>query len=221
MFGSYHHHHRDAMLFLNMLCRRYVITAHTRVKATSIWPRWLSSSYQKVASRVKKKKNLVEQGRRAGVYSSEKYDAVHSPRKACCIKGCAAFKHVALVAGIRNTVDSSVLHKKKKRKKKSQRAPEQNLCIETRHFTVSTRGQIHKRTPAKSSQNLYEWREPWSSWNILSLLLHTDWYLHQAAQTYLGYFLWSGKLSRWGWGHYRHRVWWASEAPRGGAEHCH
>lgn len=29
----------------------------------------LSSSYQKVASRVKNKKNLVEQGRRAGVYS--------------------------------------------------------------------------------------------------------------------------------------------------------
>lgn len=47
--------------------------------------------------------------------ASEKYDAVHSPRKACCIKGCAAFKHVALVAGTRNTVDSSVLHKKKKK----------------------------------------------------------------------------------------------------------
>lgn len=156
-------------------------------------------------------------------FTLEKYDAVHSPRKACSIKGCAASKYVALVAGARNTVDSSVLQKKKKKKKEkeSQQAPQQNLCIETRHFTVSTRGQIHKRTPAKSSQNLYEWREPWSSWNILSLLLHTDWYLHQAAQTYLGYFLWSGKLSRWGWGHYRHRVWWASEAPRGGAEHCH
>lgn len=131
-------------------------------------------------------------------------------REACCIKGRAASKYVALVAGPRNTVDSSMFQK-------SLRAPEQNLCIETWHFTVSTRGQIHKRTSTKSSQNLYEWREPWSSWNILSLLLHTDWYLHQAAQTYLGYFLWSGKLSCWGWGHYRRQVWWASEAPQGGA----
>lgn len=80
---------------------------------------------------------------------------------------------------------------------KSLRASKQDLCIETWHFTVSTRGQIHKRTSNKSSQNLCEWRKPWSSCKILSLLLQIDWYL---LDTYFSHVLWSGKWSWWGQG---------------------
>ena len=62
--------------------------------------------------------------------------------QACCSKRCTAIEYVALVPGTRSTVDLCMLQK-------SLRASELDLCIETWHFTVSTRGQIHKRTSTK------------------------------------------------------------------------
>lgn len=104
----------------------------------------------------------------------------------CCSKGCTAADYVPLLPGTGVMTDFSVFEK-------SLRASNWELCTETWHFTVSTRGQTHKRNSTKPSQNLCEWRKSWSSWKILSLLLHTDRYLHQSPQTYLSHVLWSGK----------------------------
>lgn len=112
--------------------------------------------------------------------------------QARCSKGCTTIESEMLLQGTRNTADFSMS------KKKKLEGLEANLCIETWHFTVATRGQTHKRTSTKSSQNLCEWRKPQSSWKILSLLRHINWYLHQAPQTYLSHILWSGKRPRRG-----------------------
>lgn len=115
IYISYQYHHHNTMLFYILLHWRYVVPAHTLVKATSLDVLVLPRSC------LKRRRSWWNRGKvgRALLWNAfEKQDAVRSPRKACCIKGCAGSKHVALVAGTTNAVDSSVLRKEKKEKAK-------------------------------------------------------------------------------------------------------
>lgn len=189
MFWSDQHCDHDALQFHIILCWWYVVEhSNSWVKTTRSWPGWLSSSCQKVGQRVKNK-NLVDE---AEVYfgtHSKNTMLCNSPEKACGIKGCAALKSVALVAGTRNTVDPSVLQweemEEKKKHKKKGSEPWSKICALKPDILLYPPGARYIKEPPPNLHRIYTSEESRGAHEIFFLFpcIQIDTYIKQLKHT--------------------------------------